>query len=74
MLSVGPGARRLSPSQNIHIKRQLPDKSVIFITDTAPQLGCHHYNGTMEVHSSLLSVVLHDQPHITDKTGASREE
>ena len=28
------------------------------------QLGFIDYNGTMEVHSSLLSVVLHDQPHI----------
>jgi CRP/FNR family cyclic AMP-dependent transcriptional regulator len=28
------------------------------------QLGLIDYNGTMEVHSSLLSVVLHDQPQI----------
>ena len=28
------------------------------------QLGFIKYNGTMEIHSSLLSVVLHDQPHI----------
>jgi CRP/FNR family transcriptional regulator, cyclic AMP receptor protein len=28
------------------------------------QLGFISYNGTMEVHSSLLNVVLHDQPHI----------
>ena len=28
------------------------------------QLGFINYNGTLEVHSSLLSVVLHDQPHI----------
>jgi CRP/FNR family cyclic AMP-dependent transcriptional regulator len=28
------------------------------------QLGFIKYNGTLEVHSSLLSVVLHDQPHI----------
>jgi CRP/FNR family transcriptional regulator, cyclic AMP receptor protein len=28
------------------------------------QLGFIDYNGTMEVHSSLLSVVLHDQPQI----------
>jgi CRP/FNR family cyclic AMP-dependent transcriptional regulator len=27
-------------------------------------LGFIDYNGTMEVHSSLLSVVLHDQPQI----------
>lgn len=28
------------------------------------KLGFIKYNGAMEVHSSLLSVVLHDQPHI----------
>jgi CRP/FNR family cyclic AMP-dependent transcriptional regulator len=28
------------------------------------KLGFIKYNGTLEVHSSLLSVVLHDQPHI----------
>ncbi len=28
------------------------------------KLGFIDYNGTLEVHSSLLSVVLHDQPHI----------
>jgi CRP/FNR family cyclic AMP-dependent transcriptional regulator len=28
------------------------------------KLGFITYNGTLEVHSSLLSVVLHDQPHI----------
>ena len=28
------------------------------------KLGFIDYNGTMEVHSSLLSVVLHDHPHI----------
>ena len=32
------------------------------------KLGFISYNGTMEIHSSLLSVVLHDSPHITDKT------
>jgi hypothetical protein len=35
------------------------------------RLGFISYNGTLEVHSSLLSVVLHDQPQITDKTHAS---
>ena len=29
------------------------------------KLGFIDYNGTIEVHSSLLSVVLHDQPHIS---------
>jgi CRP-like cAMP-binding protein len=28
------------------------------------ELGFIHYNGGIEVHSSLLSVVLHDQPQI----------
>src|ERR1700692_4870307 len=47
---------------------------VSFFMNKFRKLGFISYNGTMEVHSSLLSVVLHDQPHITDKTGASREE
>ena len=29
------------------------------------QLGFINYNGKLEVHSSLLNVVLHDEPHIT---------
>ena len=32
------------------------------------RLGFIDYNGTLEVHSSLLSVVLHDQPHIKKRT------
>jgi hypothetical protein len=28
------------------------------------RLGLITYNGSIEVHSSLLNVVLHDQPHI----------
>ena len=32
MLSVGPGARRLSPSQNIRVKSE-PADSVMYITD-----------------------------------------
>jgi CRP/FNR family cyclic AMP-dependent transcriptional regulator len=28
------------------------------------QLGFIEYNGSLQVHSSLLSVVLHDQPQI----------
>ena len=47
---------------------------VSFFMNKFRKLGFISYNGTIEVHSSLLSVVLHDQPHITDKTGASREE
>jgi CRP/FNR family cyclic AMP-dependent transcriptional regulator len=37
------------------------------------KLGFISYNGTMEIHSSLLSVVLHDQPHIRDDPGTSRQ-
>jgi CRP-like cAMP-binding protein len=31
------------------------------------RLGLISYNGTLEVHSSLLSVVLHEQPQISDR-------
>jgi CRP-like cAMP-binding protein len=41
---------------------------VSFFMNKFRKLGFISYNGTMEVHSSLLSVVLHDQPHITDKS------
>ena len=30
------------------------------------KLGFISYNGTLEVHSSLLNVILHDEPHIKD--------
>jgi CRP/FNR family transcriptional regulator, cyclic AMP receptor protein len=43
---------------------------VSFFMNKFRKLGFISYNGTMQVHSSLLSVVLHDQPHITDKSGA----
>jgi CRP/FNR family cyclic AMP-dependent transcriptional regulator len=33
------------------------------------KLGFIDYNGIIEVHSSLLSVVLHDQPHISRVEG-----
>ena len=46
---------------------------VSFFMNKFRKLGFISYNGTLEVHSSLLSVVLHDQPHITDKTAASHE-
>ena len=32
------------------------------------ELGFIDYNGSMEVHSSLLSVLLHDQPQIKKRT------
>ena len=45
---------------------------VSFFMNKFRKLGFIDYNGTLEVHSSLLSVVLQDQPHITDKSGAKR--
>ena len=46
---------------------------VSFFMNKFRKLGFISYNGTMEVHSSLLSVVLNDQPHIDDKTSSSPE-
>jgi CRP/FNR family cyclic AMP-dependent transcriptional regulator len=37
------------------------------------QLGFIDYNGKLEVHSSLLNVVLHDEPHIKRDPDGSRE-
>jgi CRP/FNR family cyclic AMP-dependent transcriptional regulator len=37
---------------------------VSFFMNNFRRLGFISYNGTLEVHSSLLSVVLADQPHI----------
>ena len=37
---------------------------VSFFMNKFRQLGFIHYNGGIEVHSSLLNVVLHDQPQI----------
>src|SRR5450432_1115161 len=47
---------------------------VSFFMNKFRKLGFISYNGTMEVHSSLLSVVLQDSPHITDKTSGKHEE
>jgi CRP-like cAMP-binding protein len=41
---------------------------VSFFMNKFRKLGFISYNGTIEVHSSLLSVVLNDQPHIRNKT------
>ncbi len=38
------------------------------------KLGFIDYNGKLEIHSSLLSVVLHDQPQIKKRTSAAREK
>ena len=46
---------------------------VSFFLNKFRKLGFISYNGTMEIHSSLLSVILHDQPHIKDKTGGSAD-
>jgi len=39
---------------------------VSFFMNKFRKLGFIHYNGGIEVHSSLLNVVLHDQPHVKD--------
>jgi hypothetical protein len=39
MLSVGPLARRIPPSQDIHLKSGFPPPSVMYITDIAAQLA-----------------------------------
>jgi CRP-like cAMP-binding protein len=45
---------------------------VSFFMNKFRKMGLISYNGTMiEVHSSLASVVLHDQPQIRDKTSAN---
>ena len=37
---------------------------VSFFMNKFPKLGLIDYNGNIEIHSSLLNVVLHDQPQI----------
>ena len=37
---------------------------VSFFMNKFRKLGIIDYNGCIEVHSSLLNVVLHDEPHI----------
>jgi CRP/FNR family transcriptional regulator, cyclic AMP receptor protein len=37
---------------------------VSFFMNKFRKLGLIDYNGGIEVHSSLLNVVLHDEPHI----------
>ena len=37
---------------------------VIFFMNKFRKLGLIDYNGHLEIHSSLLNVVLHDEPHI----------
>ena len=47
---------------------------VSFFLNKFRKLGFISYNGSMEIHSSLLSVVLYDQPHITDKTSKTAND
>jgi CRP-like cAMP-binding protein len=44
---------------------------VSFFLNRFRKLGFITYNGTMEVHNSLLGVLLHDQPHIRRKADGS---
>lgn len=37
-------------------------------------LGFISYNGTLEIHNSLLSVVLHDNPHLKNKAEGPAHE
>jgi hypothetical protein len=41
-----------------------PASGVSFFTNKFRKLGFIHYKGGIEVHSSLLNVVLYDEPHI----------
>jgi CRP/FNR family cyclic AMP-dependent transcriptional regulator len=47
---------------------------VSFFMNKFRKLGFISYNGRIEVHSSLLGVVLHDQPQINRTTSAENEE
>jgi CRP-like cAMP-binding protein len=43
---------------------------VSFFMNKFRQLGFIDYNGTLNVHSSLLNVLLHDQPRLDDRDAA----
>jgi CRP/FNR family transcriptional regulator, cyclic AMP receptor protein len=45
---------------------------VSFFMNKFRKLGFIHYNGGIEVHSSLLNLVLHEEPHIETKTSSPR--
>ena len=47
---------------------------VSFFMNKFRQLGFIEYNGTLNVHSSLLNVLLHDQPHLRNHSEASAED
>ena len=42
---------------------------VSFFMNKFRKLGLIDYNGHLEIHTSLLNVVLHEQPHITADDG-----
>ena len=44
---------------------------VSFFMNKFRQLGFIDYNGTLHVHSSLLNVLLHDQPQLNDRIDAA---
>jgi CRP/FNR family transcriptional regulator, cyclic AMP receptor protein len=47
---------------------------VSFFMNKFRQLGFIEYNDTLNVHSSLLNVVLHDQPQLQNHSEASAED
>lgn len=47
---------------------------VSFFMNKFRQLGFIEYNGTLNIHSSLLNVLLHDQPHLRNQSEASAED
>lgn len=47
---------------------------VSFFMNKFRQLGFIEYNGSLNVHSSLLNVLLHDQPQLRDHSEASAED
>jgi CRP/FNR family cyclic AMP-dependent transcriptional regulator len=47
---------------------------VSFFMNKFRQLGFNEYNGSLNVHSSLLNVLLHDQPQLRNQSEASAED
>jgi CRP/FNR family transcriptional regulator, cyclic AMP receptor protein len=47
---------------------------VSFFMNKFRKLGFIEYNGKLEVHTSLLNMVLHDNPHIAKTDGAIPED
>jgi DNA-binding IclR family transcriptional regulator len=46
---------------------------VSFFMNKFRKLGFIEYNGTLEVHNSLLNVVLHDNPHLRNRSEKENE-